>query len=35
MAQKIRSALMADTTLSTYSPNVKIVAQNGEARDSH
>ena len=30
IAQKIRRALMADTTLSTYAHNVKIVAQNGQ-----
>ena len=30
IAQKIRSALMADKTLSTYAHNVKIVAQNGQ-----
>ena len=29
IAQKIRRALMADKTLSTYAHNVKIVAQNG------
>ena len=30
IAQKIRRALMADKTLSTYAHNVKIVAQNGQ-----
>ena len=30
IAQKIRGALMADKTLSTYAHNVKIVAQNGQ-----
>ena len=30
MAQKIRRAVMADNTLSTYAHNVKIVAQNGQ-----
>jgi hyperosmotically inducible protein len=30
IAQKIRRALMADNTLSTYAHNVKIVAQNGQ-----
>jgi hyperosmotically inducible periplasmic protein len=30
IAQKIRRALMADSTLSTYAHNVKIVAQNGQ-----
>jgi osmotically-inducible protein OsmY len=30
IAQKIRAALMADETLSTYAHNVKIVAQNGQ-----
>jgi hyperosmotically inducible periplasmic protein len=30
IAQKLREALMADKTLSTYAHNVKIVAQNGQ-----
>ena len=30
IAQKIRQALMADKTLSTYAHNVKIIAQNGQ-----
>jgi hyperosmotically inducible protein len=30
IAQKIRRALMADNTLSTYAHNVKTVAQNGQ-----
>jgi osmotically-inducible protein OsmY len=29
LTQKIRRALMADKTLSTYAHNVKIIAQNG------
>jgi hypothetical protein len=30
LAQKIRRAVVADKTLSTYAHNVKIVAQNGQ-----
>ena len=30
LAKKIRSALMADKSLSTYAHNVKIISQNGK-----